>query len=231
MSEASLGIFLKVPRPGEVKTRIAAELGDRAATELYTALLRDTVTLALKEPSRHLHFFVSGGSIESALGPGWNPSPDRHHAHQQCGRDLGHRLDHAFVDAHALDPRPLVILGSDSPDLPHSLLCEALEALDAGADVVLGPVADGGVWCIGLGRPVPHFFSDLPWSSPGTGQALVDRAHEMRLELVETGPWYDCDEVTDLVDLSHRLRECGDTAPATRAWLAHHPRFLRLESP
>ena len=32
-------------------------------------------------------------------------------------------------------------------------------------DVVLGPATDGGYWLVGLGRPQPQLFRDIPWST------------------------------------------------------------------
>ena len=32
-------------------------------------------------------------------------------------------------------------------------------------DVVLGPATDGGYWLVGLRRPQPQLFHDIPWST------------------------------------------------------------------
>ena len=181
MQSVSLGIFLKTPRAGRVKTRLATSIGEEQAVSLYTSFLSDTVTLALNASARHLLLwsddrpaseFLTGqvGERLRACGPGHLTEL------RQSPGDLGLRLATAWSDAAARDRDRLLMLGSDSPDLPATHLERALEALAGGAEVVLGPAEDGGVWCIGLSRAVPGFFDDLPWSEAHTGEALGNRA-------------------------------------------------------
>ena len=41
---STLGLFVKFPEPGRVKTRLAKDLGDEMAAELYAAFLSDLTT-------------------------------------------------------------------------------------------------------------------------------------------------------------------------------------------
>jgi rSAM/selenodomain-associated transferase 1 len=221
LANVNVGIFVKEPRPGAVKTRLARSIGETAATELYRAFVADTLTLALNSPARHCRIFHAGIPLTRWLDDPWPASAaSRFSELAQSEGDLGRRLDRAFEAG----PTPMLILGSDSPDLPAAHIRSALNALGDGASVVLGPVEDGGVWCIGLDGPRPDLFRSIPWSSPATGDALRNRADELGLNPVEVVPWYDCDLQEDLDALVARLRRHADGATMTR-------RCLRLAKP
>lgn len=194
-----------------MKTRLAQGVGDARATELYRAFVADTMTLALNSGARHCRIFHDGAPPASWM----EVPPDSCSAVPQAPGDLGDRLQAAFAEG----PCPLLMLGSDSPDLPPELLRSALEALDAGSEVVLGATPDGGVWCIGLDGARPELLADIPWSSASTGDALRNRADALGLNRVEVAPWYDCDLQEDLDALAARLRDRPDAATMTRRLL------------
>ena len=61
---------------------------------------------------------------------------------------------------------PVMLRGSDVPDLPAAVVSEAREVLAAGrAQVVLGPSPDGGYYLVGLSAPQPALFQGPDWSS------------------------------------------------------------------
>ena len=220
-ARVSLGIFVKEPRPGAVKTRLARGIGTTVAADLYRAFVADTLTLALNSPARHCRIFHAGLPLTHWLADPWPPSAaSRFSECVQPGGDLGARLIGAFETG----PTPMLILGSDSPDLPSAHVRSALESLAAGASLVLGAVTDGGVWCIGLDHPHPDLLHSIPWSSPATGDALRNRSDELGLNRVEVAPWYDCDLQEDLDALTLRLRRHPGGASMTR-------RFLHLNEP
>lgn len=223
--EACLGLFLRGPEPGRTKTRLIPALGDAGAASLYRAFVEDTLNLALRSPARHCRLWVDGEGPRTYVSPGmdvtlrdrtlqgqWSERP-------QAGGDLGNRLQKAFLDAAADDLLPMLIIGTDGPDLPERNLAAALRALDDGAELVLGAAADGGVWCIGLAQPVPGFFDDLPWSMSTTGDALRARAQVLSLRNTEVPAWYDCDTPDDLDALRDRLRLDPTRARMTWQWL------------
>ena len=61
----------------------------------------------------------------------------------------------------------------------------ALDDLDAGCDVVLGPVFDGGLYLIAVARPVPALFTlpERAWRSPDLITLAVTAAHESGLTI------------------------------------------------
>jgi len=87
---------------------------------------------------------------------------------------LGERMGRCFAPAPAgLPPGPVVIVGSDIPDVRPHHIAAAFRAL-GWAPLAFGPAADGGYWLVGARRrPAPPrgLFDDVRWS---TCHALAD---------------------------------------------------------
>ena len=110
----NLGLFVREPVPGQVKTRLARSIGNRPATELYRAFVTDTVTLALNSRARHCRIYHSGAPLSSWNPELWAAAPAGFLSEEpQSTGDLGERLTSAF----SAGPCPLLMLGTDSPDL------------------------------------------------------------------------------------------------------------------
>jgi rSAM/selenodomain-associated transferase 1 len=225
MQRGFVGVFVKEPRPGRVKTRLAGALSRAGAAELYEAFLRDTLALVAACAPDRVRLYHEGASPRTYVPEGmipfsWQEIPQR-------GSGLGERLAAAAADAAAAGALPLFLLGSDSPDLPAAWLREGLTR-QSEADLVLGPAADGGLWGIGIAKPTPGLFEGLPWSTPRAAQALRNRARSFGLKVADLPLWYDVDEPADLIGLSDRLQ--GESkAKWTSAWMASHTWRARIE--
>lgn len=144
----ALVLFMKAPRPGTVKTRLTPRVSAGEAAELYRAFILDTLHLAQGIAGATL--FVAWtpddglAELQSALG-----NPDVEWTGQR-GRHLGERLSNTFSAFLRDEWDKIVVLGGDSPLLPHAYVEEAFASLDR-HDVVLGPADDGGYYLIGLG--------------------------------------------------------------------------------
>ena len=154
-----LFVFVKAPRPGTVKTRLAEAVGGEAACAAYRDLVITLLNQLQSLRAVELCFSPDDASaeIQGWLKADWNSRP-------QGGGDLGHRLQSAFERAFATGVKRAVIIGSDCPAITAEDICEAWRSLRT-HDVVLGPATDGGYWLIGLRRPQPQLFRDIPWST------------------------------------------------------------------
>jgi len=159
MNEHRLIVFLKAPRPGAVKTRLAATLGAVDACAAYRHLVETLLGQLEALENVELCFAPddAGAEITGWAKPAWRLTA-------QGSGDLGCRLDHAFRRAFDEGDRRVVIIGSDCPEVAASDIQAAWTAL-ATRDVVLGPATDGGYWLIGLRAPQPKLFADVPWST------------------------------------------------------------------
>lgn len=160
----TLIIMVKAPRAGLVKTRLAAGIGVAAATGFYRAQLARTLRRTGRDARWRTLLAVTPDT--AVWSPAW-PRCDGLVA--QGPGDLGARMGRLF---ERLPAGPVVIIGSDVPDIGVSDIADAFKAL-GGHDAVLGPSPDGGYWLVGL-RRVPKVlrpFAGVRWSSP---HALAD---------------------------------------------------------
>ena len=228
----NLAIFLKAPVPGKVKTRLCPPLSPEEAAGLYAAFLHDLLDTAAKTTARRLWLYYEGAPPEDYLDEElWDrlDTPlGRLTATPQVPGDLGSRLASAMADAESWGALPLLVVGSDHPDLPRLHIDHAMVAL-AGQDLVLGEADDGGAWCIGVGRRCDELFAEIPWSAPHTRRALIERATKLGLRHRTMTLWYDVDDLDDLRALWHRLQEGRSSAPRSQAWLTRWPRRHLLD--
>lgn len=181
----ALAVFLKAPRLGAVKTRLAAEIGGRQALRLYRVLAHRTlaeVRVAGLEATVWFTPADAAAEMRRWLGEGWDLRP-------QASGDLGTRLAAA---AHAAPPgRGWLAIGADCPRLDAALLREAA-AIVARNEIVLGPSQDGGYYLLGGPTPLPDLFSAMPWSTSRVlGETRARLAHAKL-------PWHELVTLRDI---------------------------------
>lgn len=202
-------IYAKVPRSGQVKTRIAAEIGNGRAAEIYRAMLSGFLARLRGLRRRwHMEIHFTPPDQEALLVPEVPPGIPRV---PQADGDLGARLKASFASAFQAGRDPCVIIGTDSPDLPVRFIQEALDNL-ATHDVVVGPAKDGGYYMIGLRQPLPALFEGIPWSSPDVCQSTLRKAQQLGKTCYTTPQWTDVDTLADLEEFLVRTPEDVRTA-------------------
>jgi rSAM/selenodomain-associated transferase 1 len=198
-----LGIFVRHPVPGMVKTRLAAELGRDRAAEIYSAFMADIVDHCRGVAAERTLCFCPDSAesrryFEAIAGRDYRLWP-------QPEVDLGTRMQRFFED-HIQGPGDrAVLIGSDSPTLPRDLADQAFASL-AESDCVLGPATDGGIYLIGMrGRAWP-VFSGVEWSTSRVLDQTVQFITACGARLALLPPWYDVDTPDDLRLLAGHLR-------------------------
>ena len=185
-------LFAKAPRPGAVKTRLAADLGDRAAASVYRKLgagVADAVSAAFP-----LTVWYEPADAEAEMRA-W--LGNRHRYLPQPPGDLGDRLRVGFATHFASDPEPAVAIGADAPGVNAGVVEEAFARLRR-ADVVIGPALDGGYYLLGLIRPVPALFAGIPWGTGGVLHETLAICQRNGLAVGQLSPLPDVDTVDDL---------------------------------
>jgi rSAM/selenodomain-associated transferase 1 len=218
-----LGVLAKWPRPGMVKTRLAAAVGAERAAQLAEAFLRDVVDrFAIVADERWLGFAPDNDAARTwfqAL------SAERYTLWPQPAGGLGERIEAFFAAAASLGTVSAVLIGSDSPTLPTEFVEQAFGLLEE-HPTVLGPAEDGGYYLIGARTPLTGVLRAVRWSSEHAlrdTQAALHRAH-LPPALLPT--WYDLDAAVDLqrvVSDCQAARRRGQLCPAprTEALLMH----------
>lgn len=206
-------VFAKPPRPGEVKTRLAAEIGDAAAAALAAAMLRDVWQAAAACPGVR--------PVLATTEPGVFPIPvDPEDVWLQGEGGLGSRLERIFRKALSSGPAA-VALGADTPAITVSHLELALESLQI-HDAAIGRCEDGGFYLLALRRCPDGLFEELPWSSPETATAMEKRLGDFGLGVKTLETLFDVDRPEDLPRLGAHLMGMPGAARWTRAWYLHH---------
>jgi len=187
-------LFVKHPRPGDVKTRLAQDLGVDDAASLYQAMAEHVVretTPAAGGYERLVRF--APAEAEDAIAR-WLPTVARG---PQAAGDLGVRMADAFARAFGEGAGRVVLVGTDAPGLDRVLVGQAFGAL-RDHDVVIGPACDGGYYLIGLAAPCEGVFEGVAWSTPAVFAQTVARARALALRTFTLPELRDVDTLDDV---------------------------------
>lgn len=190
----TLELFLKSPRPGSVKTRLAPDIGAREAAALYRAMAEHAVRAAEETGWTVTVWYApaeAGDEMRAWLG-------DRRRLRPQQDGDLGARLAHAVTGCQPGAAR--ILIGGDCPGLDATVLAEAADALTC-SPVVIGPSDDGGYYLLGARCPCPDLFSGMPWSTPRLLECTRRRLEALGVPWVELPTLRDVDTLADAVAL------------------------------
>jgi hypothetical protein len=187
-------VFVKAPRAGVVKTRLASAIGPEAACHAYERLVAVLLANLRRLDAVQLRYAPEDAAarvqIEPWCRPGWSLAP-------QGGGDLGARLDRAFYEEFTGGAQHVVVVGSDCPEVLAEDIEAGWEGLEEGNDVVLGPAVDGGYWLIGLSRRREALFTDIPWSTERVFGATLERARASGCQIRLLRTLADVDTVED----------------------------------
>ncbi len=212
-------VFTRAPRAGSTKTRLIPALGPDGASELHRCFLLDTLHNLRDLKAEIIIAVAEADDIAPirALLVDLCPSAG---LMVQAGSDLGERLSRAVKTVLEHDYPRVVVIGTDAPDLPTTMIEQALQ-LSATHDLVLGPSFDGGYFLVALRTPLPELFQDIAW---GTDRVLADtlvRAKQCGLSVALLDPWYDVDTPEALEHLRDQLSKkalAGEPITCLRTW-------------
>jgi len=186
-------VFAKVPRAGEVKTRLAASQGDSVALDTHRRLLEHTLSQAAQVPGVSLELCTAGDDSEAECRDLAQRFGAVHTV--QVGQDLGERMAAALRTGLDRGER-VVLVGCDSPVLQAADLAEALAALGGAdrADAVFAPTEDGGYLLVGAVKAVPPVFEAMSWSHPEVMQQTLARLESAGLRYHLLRSLWDVDD-------------------------------------
>lgn len=164
MPHNALIYFVKYPEPGKVKTRLAREVGDEQAAEIYRNLVESNLKILghVSESFRLILAFDPPDKEKEVKA--WLEPLKIDVFLPQAGAALGERLENAFDVAFSEKAKRVMALGSDTLQLTPEIISEGFESLKE-KDCVIGPARDGGYYLIGLASSIPGIFENIPWST------------------------------------------------------------------
>lgn len=190
----TLGIFVKQPISGKVKTRLGAEIGNDRSAELYAAFQHDLIDQVSKIDAMRVIAYAPAIAVANDF---FNSiAKEGYKLWKQPNATLGERMKQFFAE-FLPSQGPVVVIGSDSPTIPSSLIQQAFDMLED-VDVVLGPAVDGGYYLVGQSASVPDMFDDIDWSGPDVLHQSVEKIKQTQKNLALLTPWYDIDSLANL---------------------------------
>lgn len=183
-------IFLKAPRLGAVKTRLAAEIGDAAALAAYRELVARQCAQFPAHWPVEIHFTPADAEAEMRH---WLGAGERVHYFAQPSGGLGERLAAATAGAFARGAEGVFLIGGDAVDLDEARLHEAAAHL-AHHDAVLGPARDGGYVLLGIKRMDTSLFTAVPWSTAAVAETTRARLRALGWTWQELAESEDVDD-------------------------------------
>lgn len=206
MEKTCVIVMMRYPRTGRVKTRLAADIGERNAFRLYLNFLKDTIIniasddldiiLSILEPEKDTRILEELGDWDQMI--------------RQKGKDLGQRqfnsLNHAFEMGYDIS----MVVSGDCPEISGSTIFDAMKVLSK-KDTVLGPCQDGGYYLFGTRKDKlrPEIFEDISWGSENVSRKLGMNLEDLGSSNGTIGELNDLDDLEDVVNFYRRRSGIG----------------------
>ena len=196
--------FLKYPKPGHVKTRLAAELDQMSAAQIYEALAERVLTeiYPLAGSYEILLYVDPAHDMETYrkwIGDSWS-------FYSQEGDDLGERLSQAMGACFIAGYEKVAIIGSDCIGMEQEFIEDVFTKLDDDP-FVIGPSSDGGYYLIASREDAPWLFEDVAWSTESVMETTLDKIEALGMENHILEEKLDVDTLDDLVRFRKELPE------------------------
>ncbi|HQT21697.1 TIGR04282 family arsenosugar biosynthesis glycosyltransferase [Daejeonella sp.] len=191
LSTTALVIFVRNPISGQVKTRLAKDIGDERALAIYLQLLQHTLEITRGLSFRKFIYYadeVCDYDLWSV--PGYTKR-------KQNGNNLGERMLNSFKELFDQGFTRIIIIGSDCLQLKTENLEEAVALLESN-NAVIGPANDGGYYLLGLTKFYPDLFTNKPWSTDKVFAKTIDDFINHGISYALLDELSDIDDVTDL---------------------------------
>lgn len=192
-------IFVRNPELGKVKTRLAKDIGNEQALNVYKELLLYTHDITRGFAGDRFVYYADSVT-ENDL---WENS--LYQKKLQEGEELGDRMMLAFFDLFQQGYSKLVIIGSDCPELSASIIEEAFVRLDD-ADVVIGPSSDGGYYLLGMKTLIPELFKNKQWSTDTVLAGTIENTVTLKKECSFLPELSDIDTAGDFYRFPEMLK-------------------------
>ncbi|RMF91085.1 MAG: DUF2064 domain-containing protein [Methanobacteriota archaeon] len=208
-------VFAKAPVKGLVKTRLKAgtPLCDREVLRLYESFLADVLAAAERTEADQIYLSYhpagSGNVMEGFVG---ERGPAGVRLFPQEGRDFDERFTKA-VESVLRECQSVIVIGSDLPHIQPRTINRGFGFLRREGGMVLGPSGEGGVYLVGVTRPLD--FTGV-FTAGVEMDNLTGLARKRGLRLLLLEELTDIDVAGDLatficaIQAMEYAAECGD---------------------
>lgn len=184
-------IFAKNLILGQVKSRLAATIGNNRALKVYQHLLHHTAAVTNNLPIDKIVFYSTVVEKKDL----WNN--DVYKKQLQSGKDLGERMQNAFDDIFALGIREVAIIGTDCLEITPDIIMDGFANLKNN-DVVIGPASDGGYYLLAIKQRHHALFQNMEWSTDAVLKNTLAICTQLNLTVYLLPQLSDVDNEHDL---------------------------------
>lgn len=172
-------IFTRNPELGKVKSRLAKDVGEQSALDIYKFLLDHTKKVTEKVNASKQVWYSENITVNDI----WDKEIYTKKEQLQVA-DLGKRMQYAFQLGFNNGYDKVVIIGSDLYDIESKDLDNAFKALDNNA-AVIGPATDGGFYLLGMKKMIPEIFKNKSWGSKSVLKDTLQNLEKYDFEKLE----------------------------------------------
>ncbi len=217
-----LAIFVKTPEFSQVKTRLAAGIGQEGALLFYKQALEATAAL-----SRQVKIDLADLNVVWAVAEELGLKSERWKEFGtvfQGEGGLGQKLHTVYAELLSRYDY-VAFIGADSPHIPSTEILKAIMLTKKyrNEKFIIGETFDGGFYFFGGGIPLPkNVWTNVEYSSERTAQQLELELKKFgSIEKVEKN--FDIDTIEDL----HSLSQCKTRSLPEQAKLIEWARSIK----
>ena len=194
-------LFVKYPKNGRVKTRLAKSIGDTAAVSMYKSFVEDILS-SLKGINAHIWICYHPENTRDDMAV-WLGS--RYDYVLQKGENLGKRIQHCFNISINNGFDKTIVLASDIPEISEKIINKAFEMLENN-DTVIGPTYDGGYYLIGFNKKyyTSKIFDEISWGNSSVFEETLEKIVAYKLRYSVLDKIDDMDTIDDIRKFSIR---------------------------
>jgi glycosyltransferase A (GT-A) superfamily protein (DUF2064 family) len=193
-------VFGKMPLKGYSKTRLAKELGEERAFDLYNSFIKDFSANLLRSKFKSIYIFGAPGNLSTEIFFLKEFSQFKINYFPQNELPFFQRLRDVFLKIREKEGDCFIHLtGTDIPDFPF----EELEKIDPSKDIIyLGPDIDGGFYYFGAHC---KYFDVFGFEFSGSVLESIQRKiEELGYEVTHLKTWSDIDDLKGLLKALER---------------------------
>ncbi len=211
-------MFVKEPKVGYVKTRLAKDTGDIFATDLYKLFVKDLINSLQNY----------GGDFKLCACPKLdivNKVFGNFNNFLQQDGDLGIKMKEAFEEQFDIGYEKIVLIGSDTPHITKDIVAKSLKKLD-NHDIVIGPCSDGGYYLIAFNKTTfcKEVFENISWSTDKVLEQTIQKLQGKRAYLLDK--LNDIDILDDLKEFYNKFKNSYFKDLYTIKFLKKNQQFL-----
>ncbi|MCX7769883.1 MAG: TIGR04282 family arsenosugar biosynthesis glycosyltransferase [Proteobacteria bacterium] len=185
----AIGLIFRIPEKGKVKTRLAKEIGEEGALYYYSLMLKEVIKISKNIKNSELIGFYRGDNRNF-----YSEFP----LIKQKGNNLGEIIINATKELKKKGYTKIIIIGSDSPNIPERFFYETFDCLED-YDYVIGPTEDGGFYMLGCKNDINEdVFNNIEWGSNFVFDNLLNNLVILKKSVKILPLWYDVDNSESL---------------------------------